>query len=296
MLGHLGAFDDEALRVFLQPGEGGAAPGLLGLAAQGLDTRLAGRLLDALPAEARPAFAKGRATAAPAGEVALAGRTVVNLLFWPLLYWHDPLAYEELVAGERIHPRILDALDLDGRNVCDAGAGAGRFTIFAARRARHVVAVDEVPALLRRLELHLREQCIDNVDVRRGSFTALPLEDDSVDIAVACSSLTSRAPFGGQDALDELERIVRPGGDVAIIWPDRPDWFCDRGFVHLSAAGNDHLHFTDAAAAERICRDFYSDEAADWVARQGTADVPFMVLGVPPPNDVCIRRVPASIG
>jgi hypothetical protein len=78
-----------------------------------------------------------------------------------------------------------------------------------------------------------------------------------------------------------------------VIWPDRPDWFRERGFVHLSAAGNDSLEFADPAAAERICRDFYSAEAARWVARHQTAEVPFAVLGIPPPNDVCIRVVPA---
>ena len=296
MLAHLGAFDDEALRVFLQPGRGGTPPRLLGLAAQALDATLVGRLVEALPADARPAFADGRDGTATAGEVARAGRTVVNLLFWPLLYWHQPAAYEELVSGERIHPRVLDALDLDDRTVCDAGAGAGRFTVLAARRARQVIAVDEVPPLLRLLEVRLLEQGIHNVEVRRGSFTAMPLDDSSVDIAVACSSLTSLAPFGGQEALDEMERIVRPGGDIAVIWPDRPAWFRERGFVHLTAAGNDHLTFADPATAERICRDFYSDEAAAWVTRHETAEVPFAVLGIPPPNDVCLRRVPAPIG
>jgi ubiquinone/menaquinone biosynthesis C-methylase UbiE len=216
---------------------------------------------------------------------------VVSLLFWPLLYWNDPLAYEELVAGERIHPRILDALDLDGREVCDVGAGAGRFTLFAARRAARVIAVDEVPPLLRRLEVHLRDEGIVNVEVRRGSFDALPLADDSVDVAVACSSLTSRAPLGGEPALVEMDRVVRDGGEVAVIWPDRPEWYRSRGFVHLSAAGNDSLSFADPAAAERVCRDFYSDAAAAWVVEHHSATVPFAVLGISPPNDVCIRTV-----
>jgi ubiquinone/menaquinone biosynthesis C-methylase UbiE len=195
------------------------------------------------------------------------------------------------VAGERVHPRILEALDLDGRVVCDVGAGAGRFTVYAASRAARVVAVDEVPPLLRRLELRLQADGIDNVEVRRGSFTALPLPDDSVDIAVACSSLTSRTPFGGDPALAEMERIVRDGGDLAVIWPDRPDWFRARGFVHVSAVGNDSLSFADAATAERLCRDFYSPAAAAWVSRHGSATVPFAVLGISPPNDVCLRRV-----
>lgn len=277
--------------MFLAPGEAGVSPRLLGTAMQGEQPALAERVLAALPAEARGEFSAARQSAGEPGEVERAGRTVVSLLFWPLLYWHDPLAYEELVAGERIHPRILDALDLDGREVCDVGAGAGRFTLFAARRAARVIAVDEVPPLLRRLEVHLRDEGIVNVEVRRGSFDALPLADDSVDVAVACSSLTSRAPLGGEPALAEMDRVVRDGGEVAVIWPDRPEWYRSRGFVHLSAAGNDNLSFADVAAAERVCRDFYSDAAAAWVVEHRSATVPFAVLGISPPNDVCIRTV-----
>lgn len=291
MLSQLGGFDDEALRVFLQPGEAGVSARLLGTALQGEEPALAERVLAALPARSRSEFAAARATAVTQAEVEHARRTVVGRLFWPLLYWHDPAAYEELVAGERIHPRILDALNLEGLTVCDVGAGAGRFTLFAARRAARVVAVDEVPPLLHRLELHLGQAGIANVEVRRGSFDALPLDDDSVDMAVACSSLTSQAPVGGEPALSEMERIVRDGGEIAIIWPDRPEWFREHGFVHLSAAGNDSLFFEDPAAAERICRDFYSDAAAAWVIEHWTATVPFSVLGISPPNDVCIRTV-----
>jgi SAM-dependent methyltransferase len=291
VLRHLDALDDEALSVFLQPGDAGVEPAVLGTAAQGERDTLAARLSAALPPEARARFRAALEAPAAADEVERAGRHVVDSLFWVLLYWHDPQAYEELVAGEHIHPRILDALRLEQRTVCDVGAGAGRFTILAAALAAKVVAVDEVPPLLRRLEQRLRELGIDNVDVRRGSFAALPLDDASVDIAVACSSLTSCEPFGGDPALAEMERIVRPGGEIAIIWPDRPEWFRERGFLHLTAAGNDTLHFADPAAAERICAAFYSDRAAAWVNRHGTADVPFAVLGIPPPNDVCIRTV-----
>ena len=252
---------------------------------------LGDRCRAALPHHARAAFDEGRGSGRDPAEVARARRVVVESLFWPLLYWHDPAGYAELVAGERIHPRILEAIDLDGRTVCDVGAGAGRFTLHAARRAAQVVAVDAVPPLLDLLEARCRESGSTNVELRRGSFDELPLEDGSVDLAVACSSVTARAPFGGEVALAEMERVVRPGGELAIIWPDRPDWFRERGFTLLTAAGNDTLSFADPASAERICRAFYSEEAARWVAKHEAAEVPFAVVGIEPPNQVCLRTV-----
>jgi ubiquinone/menaquinone biosynthesis C-methylase UbiE len=222
--------------------------------------------------------------------VALRRRQIVDQLFWALLYWHDPDGYDELVAGEQIHPGVLDALDIDGRVVADLGAGAGRFTLFAARRARRVIAVDAVPALLDRLVRKARALELDTIEVRRGSFMRLPLDDASVDIAVACSSLTSHAPWGGECALQEVERIVRPGGDMVVIWPDDPDWFCRHGFTYMSLPGAPEMHFRDVESAARICADFYSERAARWVRDHNARVVPFEVLGVRPPNDACFKK------
>ena len=290
---HLAGFDDEALRTFLRPGSAGVDPTRLGTALRGgADACLALRILDALAEPARRSAWRGLATEAPATAVASARRHVVDRLFWPLLYWHDPGAYEELVGGEHIAGGLLDALRIDGRDVADLGAGAGRFSLEAARRARRVIAVDAVPPLLDRLRRHAAEAGLDNVEVRRGAFDALPLDDAAVDVAVACSSLTSRAPWGGEAAVAEALRVVRPGGEVVVIWPDDPAWFCARGFRYLSVPqGESRLRFADVATAERLCAAFYGARAAAWVTSHQEASVPFTVLGVPPPVDACVYQV-----
>jgi SAM-dependent methyltransferase len=291
-LAHLAALDDEALREFLAPGEVGVDARVLGIASQGVNPDVVERFAAALPDDAGGDFRAGQGAAAERSAVAAAEREVVGRLFWPLLYWHDPAAYEELVAGEHVHADILAAVGVGGNVVCDIGSGAGRFTLFAAATARSVVAIDAVPAMLERLSRRLRENRVDNVEVRRGGFSRLPVADRSVDVAVSCSSLTSRSPFGGAAAVAEMERIVRPGGRLAVIWPDRPEWFVERGFRWVRAEGNPTLSFPDAATAERVCGDFYSPAAARWVAANRTAEVPYSVLGVRPPNDVCLRELP----
>jgi ubiquinone/menaquinone biosynthesis C-methylase UbiE len=292
LMQHLDALDDEGLRTFLAPGDGAVGPGRLGTALQGEEfEELARRVARVLPDDARDAFQVAHDWPEPPELVALRRRQVLDQLFWVLLYWHDPEAYEELVAGEQIHPGLLHALDLDGRVVADLGAGAGRFTLFAARHARRVIAVDAVPPLLERLQRKADDQEMDNVETRRGSFMRLPLDDDSVDVAVACSPLTSHAPWGGECALEEAERIVRPGGDLVVIWPDAPAWFCERGFTYMALPGNAEMHFRDVDSAARICAAFYSDEAAQWVRDNDARVVPFAVLGVSPPSDACFKRV-----
>ncbi len=289
---HLAALDDEALRTFLAP-EGAVHHGHLGNALQGEEyDDLAARIAAVLDDDARDTFESARARPESPAMVALRRRQVLDTMFWVLLYWHDPEIYEELVAGEQIHPGVLHALDLDGRVVADLGAGAGRFSLFAARHAERVIAVDAVPPLLQRLDRKARDLELSNVETRRGSFTALPLEDASVDVAVACSSLTSHAPWGGECALQECERVVRPGGDVVVIWPDSPEWFCERGFTYMALPGNAEMHFRDVDSAARLCADFYSEEAAQWVRANDARVVPFAVLGVSPPSDACFKRKP----
>jgi SAM-dependent methyltransferase len=295
VLQHLDAFDDEGLRTFLAPGDEGVGPGRLGTALQGEEfDRLAARVAQILPADARATFLAARDTPEPPEILQARRRQVIDALFWALLYWHDPEDYEELVAGEQIHPGVLQALDLDGRVVADLGAGAGRFTLFAARHARKVIAVDAVPPLLQRLQRKASDLELTNVETRRGSFMQLPLDDRSVDIAVACSSLTSHAPWGGECALQEAERIVKPGGDLVVIWPDAPDWFCERGFTYMALPGNAEMHFRDVESAARICAAFYSDEAAQWVRDNDARVVPFAMLGVSPPSDACFKRITPS--
>ena len=224
-----------------------------------------------------------------AAEIQTARRRVLRHLFWPLVYWLRPDDYEALVEGELIPLRLIDELELDGRIVCDIGAGSGRFSLVAAERAQRVVAIDAVPELLRRLRHTAAERGLHNIETKRGAFACLPLADASVDVAVACSSFMVRGPHGGVGAVREAERIVRPGGTVAVIWPHNPRWFAARGYERVHVRGPAAVRFRDIETAVRLCQTFYTPAAARWVREHGTAEVPYTVLGVDPPCDVCMK-------
>lgn len=295
---HIAALDDEAIEAFVAPlardaGESeriGVA--LRGPRHDGLAARIA-RTLDA-PHAAALRHARESGPSAVEGNVTRARRRLVGRLFWPLLYWHAPALYDDLITGEELHPEILDELHLDGRDVADLGCGTGRFTLLAATRARSVVAVDAAPPLLDRLRSRLADLGADTVEVRRGSFSRLPIADASVDVAVACSSLGARPPFGGEPELAEILRILRPGGLCAVIWPDEPAWFTARGMTHVALPGPLLHRFSDVRMARRLCRFFHGPEAARWVVEHGTADVPYEVLGMRPPADLCVMRCPGG--
>lgn len=283
-------FDDEALCTFLDPRDGGVDPEDLGRALRAMGTVPAARVGAVLHGDALQRFQVALDTPCTPRVAAESRRRVLDTLFWPLVYWSHPDLYEELITDEHINAAILDSLQLEDLIVCDIGAGTGRFTLPAAQRARRVIAVDAVPALLTRLEAHAAQANLRNIEARRGSFAALPLEDESVDVAVACSSFTPAGPHGGWTALSEAERVTRRGGTIAVVWPQQSEWLESAGFTRISFSGDEVRHFRSVADAERLCRDFYSEEAARWVRRHGTADVPFDVLGQLPPNEVCVKR------
>ena len=283
------AFDDDALRTFLDPRDGGVDPSVMGIAAAG-HAALADRIARCLPDESASAFVRATRQEHSPRSVARAQYAIRDRLFWPLVYWTHPDDFEDLVWGERISDRVLDELDLDGKIVCDIGAGTGRFTLAAAPRARRVVAVDMVPAMLERVQRAASAAGLDNVETRRGAFRALPLADRSVDVAVACSSFMTSGPHGGPTALLEAERVVVSGGSVAIIWPRDPAWLRRHGFAHVRVAGDACHSFRDEATAARLCATYYSDAAAAWVREHHARDIPYSVLGSTPPNDVCIKR------
>ncbi len=98
--------------------------------------------------------------------------------------------------------------ELDGLQVADVGCGTGRFTAELEAAGADLVAIDQDPAML-----ELARQRVDGT-VLRGDASALPLADDSVDVAVAITLLE----FADTAAtiVSELVRITRPGGRVAL--------------------------------------------------------------------------------
>ena len=83
----------------------------------------------------------------------------------------------------------------------------------------------------------------DRARVICGFFDELPLPDDFADLVVACSVFTPAPAHGGDAGLAEMERVCRPGGCVAIIWPNNLDWLAARGYRYVSFPGPMSVEF-----------------------------------------------------
>jgi SAM-dependent methyltransferase len=210
-------------------------------------------------------------------------------LAWELLYRLEPELYDRLASAERLHPGVVGWLPRDVDRIAEVGAGTGRLTMELIERGRQVVAVE--PALpLRRI---LRRKLAaagdgDRVRVVRGFFDQLPLPDDFADLVVACSAFTPSPGHGGTAGLAEMERVCRPGGCVAIVWPNSLDWLDARGYRYVSFPGPMWVEFGSYHEAVELAEIFYPTAARE-VRRLGRRTVPFEVLGINPPRDVAFK-------
>ncbi len=293
-------FDEQTLRDLVTSDASGLGLDDLARGLRGAPASLVERVTRALPRQQRARFRALRQQEMPEQEVEAARRQILDHLFWELTYWKTPELYEELTEGERLHPDLFRRLrpDLRGKIVLDAGAGSGRATLECLRQgARHVYAVEPSPGLLRLLEQKLAHSGASQITTLRGRFDALPLDDQSVETALACSAFTAEPDQGGEAGLAELKRVTRRGGQIIVIWPRPEDygWLAEQGFqyVALPLRAEPRVRYRSWQSALRVARRFYARNRAltRHLLHSRQADVPFSLLGPNPPHDYCWLEV-----
>ena len=211
------------------------------------------------------------------------------VLAWELLYRLEPELYDRLASVERLHPDVLGWLPHGVDRIAEVGAGSGRLTLELIGRGREVVAVE--PARPLRQILRRKLAAVDHGDRARvihGFFDELPLPDDFADLVVACSAFTPASGHGGEAGLSEMERVCKPGGCVAIIWPNHLDWLAAHGYRYVCFAGPMSVEFSSREEAVELAEVFFP-HAAEEVRLRGLRRVPFETLGINPPRDLAFK-------
>ena len=239
--------------------------------------------LDVLSAEEARRFVRGGA-GTPQADPALA---------WELLYRLEPELYDRLVQAECLHPAALRWLPAGLDRIVEVGAGTGRLTRELLDRAQEVVAVEPAAPLREMLARRLgRADHGRRARVMPGFFDDLPLPDDWADLVVACSAFTPEAGHGGEAGLAEMERVCRPDGLVAIVWPNNVGWLAARGYQYVSFAGEMFVEFASSEDAAELIEIFYPSARAD-VRGGARRRVSYEALGINPPRDIAFKEMGA---
>ncbi len=125
-------------------------------------------------------------------------------------------------------PVLVEAAHIGpGDHVLDVAAGAGNVAIPAAATGAHVIASDLTPELLDRGRADAEAKGV-GLEWRVADAENLPFEDDAFDAVTSCVGVMF-APHH-EAAADQLVRVCRPGGRIALIaWT--PDGFIGQMFA-----------------------------------------------------------------
>lgn len=147
---------------------------------------------------------------------------------WDNLYTDHADAYELLVSHEDYRGNLLPAIrhiqPLDGRLAVEFGAGTGRITGLLAGHVRQLYSFDFTESMLRLAQARQRGQGWENVALALADSRRMPLRAGRADFAIEGWAFLQIAVWHPQDwqaqlgrALDEMQRVVRPGGRLILI-------------------------------------------------------------------------------
>ncbi len=126
--------------------------------------------------------------------------------------WADEIIRRDWIKPE---PLVVDSLPFlvqrGVHHVLDIGCGIGRHAIYLAGNGLQVTGIDLSESGLGTARRASRDAGVE-VDYEVGDFTDLPIDDASVDLAIAWNVIYHGDEEVVRQAIAEIRRVLRPGG------------------------------------------------------------------------------------
>lgn len=163
---------------------------------------------------------------------------------------------------QRTRFQLIKALLPEGKvdAVLEIGYGSGVFFPELLQHGERISGIDPHPCQ-DEVAQKLAKANI-SADLKSGSASEMPFEDDSFDTAVAVSALEYVEAI--DDACNEIKRVLRPGGSLVLVTPGKSP-ILDAGLQLLggedadSNYGDRREHLLQA-----LHQHFYVDKSRQW--------------------------------
>jgi len=184
-----------------------------------------------------------------------------------------------------------------GLRVADIGTGTGGMLPQLAEFAESIVAVDISKEMLRRARARAKSLDLHNVEFLKADLQSLPIPSASVDAAFATLVL-HHAP-NPRAALQEMGRILKPGGSLVIVDLDEHphDWLRDEqadvwlGFTrdeimgHLASVGLSNAQYRIVSQVDTGSKSNNGSKSKNGAKASSSGPLKlFVASGVVPPH------------
>jgi ubiquinone/menaquinone biosynthesis C-methylase UbiE len=204
--------------------------------------------------------------------------------------------YDTLISRQPALLHIIEELKpVKGLDIIDMGAGSGRLTKELAPHAKSILALDTSAEMLIENEKQLVELGLTNWKTQVADHRNIPVSDNSADLILAgwsicylASSNTSNYEMNIAKIMEEMKRVLRPGGTLIIFEtmgtgyesPNPPDFLKPYYSILEDKYGFNFrwirldYHFNSLDEAEQLTRFFFGDTLSDRVVKESLIQLP----------------------
>ena len=119
---------------------------------------------------------------------------------------------------------VLDFLSPgQGEKILDIGCGNARDISYMVEQGAQVIGVDISEGMVAEAKMDLEKHGYENITLESGDATQMSYADGEFD-KVLCSEVIEHIP-DAEKALDEMWRVLKPGGILILSTPNPNSWY-----------------------------------------------------------------------